>query len=244
MPAVVHFLRSHRTCAFRMPRRFATDSTGWGPVRPDGVRLRQAGSDPDGRRPRWRRRGLTRCAGRASIAAMQRHADQRALVTGGTSGIGEAIVTRLAEDGARVVFTGRDEARGEAVARRTGARFVRADALDPAAVRASVEAAVRAARRPRHRRPERRRAVRGHALGDLGRAVGHRHRRRTSSRPFRYAREVLPALRDDARVDGARRLRRRRVGRDADRRLLRLEAHADHAHAHARGRGRARPACA
>src|SRR6188472_3336172 len=73
---------------------------------------------------------------------MQRHADQRALVTGGTSGIGEAVVTRLTEDGARVVFTGRDETRGDAVARRTGARFVRADVLDPAAVRASVEDAV------------------------------------------------------------------------------------------------------
>src|SRR4029078_6659235 len=74
---------------------------------------------------------------------MQRHADQRALVTGGTSGIGEAVVSRLCEDGARVVFTGRDETRGQAVARRTGAGLVRADALDPAAIRASAEAAAR-----------------------------------------------------------------------------------------------------
>jgi NAD(P)-dependent dehydrogenase (short-subunit alcohol dehydrogenase family) len=73
---------------------------------------------------------------------MQWHADQRALVTGGTSGIGEAIVTRLAADGARVVFTGRDEHRGEAVAQRTGAQFVRADARDAVAIRASVETAV------------------------------------------------------------------------------------------------------
>jgi NAD(P)-dependent dehydrogenase (short-subunit alcohol dehydrogenase family) len=69
--------------------------------------------------------------------------DQRAFVTGGTSGIGEAIVTRLAADGARVVFTGRDAARGERVHRATGAEFVRADALDPVALGASVEEAVR-----------------------------------------------------------------------------------------------------
>src|SRR5450432_798192 len=73
---------------------------------------------------------------------MPRHADQRALVTGGSSGIGEAIVTRLAEEGARVVFTGRDEARGEAVADSTGSHFVRADARDLEAVRASVDEAV------------------------------------------------------------------------------------------------------
>ena len=73
---------------------------------------------------------------------MPRHADKRALVTGGTSGIGEAIVARLAEEGAQVVFTGRDEARGARVASGTGSRFVRADARDASAVGASVEQAV------------------------------------------------------------------------------------------------------
>ena len=67
---------------------------------------------------------------------------RRALVTGGTSGIGEAIVTRLVADGARVVFTGRDEARGARVAAGTGAEFVRADVRDAGAVRASVDDAV------------------------------------------------------------------------------------------------------
>ncbi len=71
------------------------------------------------------------------------HRDQRALVTGGTSGIGEAVVELLAAEGARVVFTGRDRARGERVAARTGAAFVRADARDAAAVAASVDEAVR-----------------------------------------------------------------------------------------------------
>lgn len=67
---------------------------------------------------------------------------RRALVTGGTSGIGEAIVTRLVADGARVVFTGRDEARGARVAATTGAEFVPADVRDAGAVTASVGEAV------------------------------------------------------------------------------------------------------
>jgi NAD(P)-dependent dehydrogenase (short-subunit alcohol dehydrogenase family) len=52
----------------------------------------------------------------------------RTLVTGGTSGIGTALVERLAADGARVAFTGRDAERGSAVRERTGATFVRVDA--------------------------------------------------------------------------------------------------------------------
>ena len=66
----------------------------------------------------------------------------RALVTGGTSGIGAAIVDRFRADGAAVVFTGRDETRGQEVAARTGASFVRADVRDADDVRASVQAAV------------------------------------------------------------------------------------------------------
>ena len=48
-----------------------------------------------------------------------------ALVTGGTSGIGKACVERLRTEGMTVVFTGRNEMRGEAVAAATGARFLR-----------------------------------------------------------------------------------------------------------------------
>src|SRR5215213_6112558 len=76
------------------------------------------------------------------MAQMPRHADQRAFVTGGTSGIGEAIVTRLTAEGARVVFTGRDRARGERVAEITGAAFVRADVRDAEAANASVDEAL------------------------------------------------------------------------------------------------------
>jgi meso-butanediol dehydrogenase/(S,S)-butanediol dehydrogenase/diacetyl reductase len=70
----------------------------------------------------------------------------RALVTGGTSGIGAAIVDRLRDEGASVVFTGRDASRGGVVAERTGAAFVQADARDPTAIQRSVaEAASRLA---------------------------------------------------------------------------------------------------
>jgi NAD(P)-dependent dehydrogenase (short-subunit alcohol dehydrogenase family) len=68
---------------------------------------------------------------------------RRALVTGGTSGIGRGIVERLCADGAAVVFTGRDEGRGAGVAKATGASFLRADASDPAAVEASAAEALR-----------------------------------------------------------------------------------------------------
>ncbi len=53
---------------------------------------------------------------------------RRILVTGGTAGIGAATVRRLVDDGAHVVFTGRDVARGGAVARETGAGFLLHDA--------------------------------------------------------------------------------------------------------------------
>ncbi len=58
--------------------------------------------------------------------------DKTALVTGGTSGIGRAVAERLAREGAEVIVSGRDRARGSEVVaaiESTGgkARFVAAD---------------------------------------------------------------------------------------------------------------------
>lgn len=64
-----------------------------------------------------------------------------ALVTGGTSGIGLAVVRRFVEEGAHVVVTGRRQAQLDAVAAELGdaVTVVRADASDPAAVSALFE---------------------------------------------------------------------------------------------------------
>lgn len=47
-------------------------------------------------------------------------AGRHALVTGGATGIGAAIVVRLAEEGARVVLASRNDARGQAMVAHTG----------------------------------------------------------------------------------------------------------------------------
>jgi 3-oxoacyl-[acyl-carrier protein] reductase len=52
---------------------------------------------------------------------------RRFLVTGGSQGIGAAVVEQARQAGHQVVFTGRDEARVQEVARKTGAHGVRAD---------------------------------------------------------------------------------------------------------------------
>lgn len=64
-----------------------------------------------------------------------------AVVTGGSRGIGRAIVRRLAADGARVVFSYRqDKAAADALERETGnAVAVRADQEDPASIEALLE---------------------------------------------------------------------------------------------------------
>jgi 3-oxoacyl-[acyl-carrier protein] reductase len=68
------------------------------------------------------------------------------MVTGGTRGIGRALVAAFAHDGAKVTFTGTNE---EAAAVSIAAcpdpaalRFAKADASDPASSKAAVEAAV------------------------------------------------------------------------------------------------------
>ena len=70
-------------------------------------------------------------------------AGKRALVTGGTTGLGLAVAARFLAEGARVVITGRDRGLGEQAEAGLGpgARFLAADAADPEAVAASVRAA-------------------------------------------------------------------------------------------------------
>lgn len=63
-----------------------------------------------------------------------------ALVTGGTSGLGKATATALVRAGARVIVTGRDEAKGRQVVAewnldREVAEFIRADLAQPADLR-------------------------------------------------------------------------------------------------------------
>ncbi len=59
----------------------------------------------------------------------QQLAEKVAVITGGTSGIGEATAARFVEAGAQVVICGRSEDKGEALAKRLGerCRFIRAD---------------------------------------------------------------------------------------------------------------------
>jgi len=67
-----------------------------------------------------------------------------ALITGGTSGIGEATAALFVAEGAKVVFTGRDEAKGRQLADGWGeaARFVRADVTCEPEIRQAVERTV------------------------------------------------------------------------------------------------------
>src|ERR1700744_6390910 len=65
----------------------------------------------------------------------------RVLVTGGTSGLGRSMAAALAESGAHVVLTSRDQARAEATAAQIGAIGIALDVRDDGSVQAGVEAA-------------------------------------------------------------------------------------------------------
>src|ERR1700733_782252 len=62
-----------------------------------------------------------------------------AIVTGGTSGIGEKIAELFVEEGAKVVVAARRQEEGRALEKRLGVRFIRADVANEADVSAMVE---------------------------------------------------------------------------------------------------------
>lgn len=67
------------------------------------------------------------------IAVSGRLEGKVALITGGTSGIGAGTVERLSTEGARVIFTGSNEAAAKGVCAATGAEFVKHDVTNAAA---------------------------------------------------------------------------------------------------------------
>src|SRR5436853_289205 len=72
------------------------------------------------------------------------------LVTGGTGGLGAAVVTRLLDDGWRVVVPWVVEAELERVQQRDGLELMQADLFDRDAVGAVLAAAAGDAERPLH----------------------------------------------------------------------------------------------
>jgi NAD(P)-dependent dehydrogenase (short-subunit alcohol dehydrogenase family) len=74
--------------------------------------------------------------------------DRSALVTGGTGGLGAAVVTRLLDDGWRVVVPWVAEHELERVERRDGLELVQADLFEPEAVAGAVGLAAGAGAAP------------------------------------------------------------------------------------------------
>jgi NAD(P)-dependent dehydrogenase (short-subunit alcohol dehydrogenase family) len=74
----------------------------------------------------------------------QRLENKVALITGGTSGIGEATAELFAAEGAKVVITGRSEEKGAGIAKRLGKNvlYQRADVTQEQDIEASVSFAV------------------------------------------------------------------------------------------------------
>lgn len=74
------------------------------------------------------------------MSAQGRLAGRRAFVTGGSKGIGAAIVRRLRSEGADVVFSAQDMALAQTLATETGTRAVRLDLVELQATHTLVSA--------------------------------------------------------------------------------------------------------
>ena len=74
----------------------------------------------------------------------ERLREKVAVITGGSSGIGEATAKLFVDEGAAVVLTGRSVERGEAVAKRLGdsAIFVKADVMFESDIKRAIDTAV------------------------------------------------------------------------------------------------------
>ncbi|NLO80331.1 MAG: glucose 1-dehydrogenase [Xanthomonadaceae bacterium] len=70
--------------------------------------------------------------------------DKVIVITGGTSGIGEATARRCAEEGAKIVLAGRNAEKGEALTRELGgdATFIRTDVMREADIAALIDQTV------------------------------------------------------------------------------------------------------
>jgi NAD(P)-dependent dehydrogenase (short-subunit alcohol dehydrogenase family) len=62
-----------------------------------------------------------------------------AIVTGGTSGIGEGVAKAFVQEGAKVVIAARREEEGRALEKQAGVRFVRTDVANEADVKAMID---------------------------------------------------------------------------------------------------------
>jgi len=65
-----------------------------------------------------------------------------AVISGGTSGIGEATVELFVKEGAEVVFSGRSVEKGKAIAERTGAIYFQADVMSEEDIEGTIKLAV------------------------------------------------------------------------------------------------------